>query len=120
MGDGPWDAMHRFDDNIPHRAFVNFQFVSFMKIMSENKDTSKKELEFALAVLMERPIQYKATQRLSILESDNVGLPCTMPLPPPPEVIDHDNVVNMYPPMTSFQPVVYMAPVEQPITQRSG
>lgn len=27
VGDGPWDAMQEFDDNIPQRAFDNFQVI---------------------------------------------------------------------------------------------
>ncbi|CAI0445691.1 unnamed protein product [Linum tenue] len=32
VGDGPWDAMKQFDDNIPHRAFDNFQVRTFSNI----------------------------------------------------------------------------------------
>ena len=45
-------------------SFFTLQFVNFTKIMSENKDASKKEAAFALAALMEIPIQYRVTQSL--------------------------------------------------------
>ncbi|KAL3721416.1 hypothetical protein ACJRO7_033847 [Eucalyptus globulus] len=88
VGDGPWDAMKQFDDNIPHRAFDNFQFVDFTKIMSENTDTSKKETAFALAALMEIPLQYRATQSISHVKEAVTG-PRIRPLPPPPGVTGH-------------------------------
>ncbi|KNA03070.1 hypothetical protein SOVF_212680 [Spinacia oleracea] len=94
VGDGPWDAMQKFDDNIPQRAFDNFQFVNFTKIMSENKDLSKKEAAFALAALMEIPFQYRATQQLEFNNKTVSGGPLSRPLPPPREVIDHDNSVK--------------------------
>ncbi|CAM8951470.1 unnamed protein product [Rhodiola kirilowii] len=51
VGDGPWDMMREFDDNIPARAFDNFQFVNFTEIMSKNMSTSRKHTEFALSAL---------------------------------------------------------------------
>jgi E3 ubiquitin-protein ligase RGLG len=67
VGDGPWDMMREFDDNIPARAFDNFQFVNFTEIMAKNKAQSLKETEFALSALMEIPQQYKATIELNLL-----------------------------------------------------
>ncbi|KAH7572691.1 hypothetical protein JRO89_XS04G0290900 [Xanthoceras sorbifolium] len=82
VGDGPWDMMHKFDDNIPSRAFDNFQFVNFTEIMSKHIPMSKKETEFALAALMEIPSQYKATIDLQLLGCQR-GTPSRFPLPPP-------------------------------------
>ncbi|GER52817.1 calcium-dependent phospholipid-binding protein [Striga asiatica] len=67
VGDGPWDMMHKFDDNIPARKFDNIQFVNFTEIMSRNVPLEQKEAEFALAALMEIPLQYRATIELHLL-----------------------------------------------------
>ncbi|XP_021690470.2 E3 ubiquitin-protein ligase RGLG3 isoform X2 [Hevea brasiliensis] len=116
VGDGPWDAMEQFDDNIPQRAFDNFQFVNFTKIMSENTQTSKKETAFALAALMEIPFQYRATQRLNYMKESSLAQarphPRTRPLPPPREVVDHDNAVKSIPIIKNFDAVEPTAPVE--------
>ncbi|XP_073056497.1 E3 ubiquitin-protein ligase RGLG2-like [Primulina eburnea] len=83
VGDGPWDMMKEFDDNIPARAFDNFQFVNFTEIMSKNMDRSRKEAEFALGALMEIPSQYKATLELNILGASRGKDDYRVPLPPP-------------------------------------
>ncbi|KAG8048475.1 hypothetical protein GUJ93_ZPchr0009g459 [Zizania palustris] len=82
VGDGPWDMMKEFDDNIPARSFDNFQFVNFTAIMSKISQ-SKKETEFALSALMEIPLQYKATLELGILGRRVAKSPERVPLPPP-------------------------------------
>lgn len=83
VGDGPWDMMREFDDNIPARAFDNFQFVNFTEIMLKNMDRSRKETEFALASLMEIPSQYKATLELGLLGVSRGKAIDRVPLPPP-------------------------------------
>ncbi|KAJ7956754.1 E3 ubiquitin-protein ligase RGLG2-like protein [Quillaja saponaria] len=83
VGDGPWDMMREFDDNIPARAFDNFQFVNFTEIMSKNVNPTRKETEFALAALMEIPAQYKATIELGLLGQQRGNSPDRVPLPPP-------------------------------------
>ena len=89
VGDGPWDMMREFDDNIPARAYDNFQvkhknattfdffieltqlslcqFVNFTEIMSKRVPQSKKDAEFALTALMEIPYQYKASLEMGLL-----------------------------------------------------
>ncbi|KAI8018054.1 E3 ubiquitin-protein ligase RGLG2 [Camellia lanceoleosa] len=83
VGDGPWDMMREFDDNIPARVFDNFQFVNFTEIMSKNVDRSRKEAAFALAALMEIPSQYKATLELQLLGAHRGKDIDRVPLPPP-------------------------------------
>ncbi|XP_075501169.1 E3 ubiquitin-protein ligase RGLG2-like [Primulina tabacum] len=83
VGDGPWDMMKEFDDNIPARDFDNFQFVNFTEIMSKNVHQSRKETEFALASLMEIPSQYKATMELNLLGTRKGNMPHRIALPPP-------------------------------------
>ncbi|KAK1392011.1 RING-type E3 ubiquitin transferase [Heracleum sosnowskyi] len=111
VGDGPWDAMQEFDDNIPQRAFDNFQFVNFTKIMSEHAHTSKKEADFALAALMEIPFQYRATQSLQY--NEKVRGPRTKSLPPPREVLEHDSAIKELPRMTVLDSSVPKGPAEQ-------
>ncbi|KAK7247369.1 hypothetical protein RIF29_42250 [Crotalaria pallida] len=67
VGDGPWDMMKEFDDNIPERDFDNFEFVNFTEIMSKKVDSTRKETEFALAALKEIPTQFLKTIELGIL-----------------------------------------------------
>ncbi|XP_076895439.1 E3 ubiquitin-protein ligase RGLG4-like [Bidens hawaiensis] len=67
VGDGPWEDMRKFDDKIPTREFDNFQFVNFTSIMSKDLSPSHKEAAFALAALMEIPIQYTAVGELGLL-----------------------------------------------------
>ncbi|KAJ9704125.1 hypothetical protein PVL29_005423 [Vitis rotundifolia] len=112
VGDGPWDAMQLFDDNIPQRSFDNFQFVNFSKIMSENMEASKKETAFALSALMEIPFQYRATLRLQSIDNHFVGGPRTRPLPPPKEVLDHDREAVQHMMATTLS-VEQTAPVDQ-------
>ena len=56
VGDGPWDIMEDFDDNLPARKFDNFQFVNFHSAL---KDAKNPEASVALASLMEVPSQYQ-------------------------------------------------------------
>ncbi len=64
VGDGPWDDMERFDDEIPERRFDNFQFVNFDRVVRRSENP---EVAFAVAALQEIPDQYAAIRRLKLL-----------------------------------------------------
>ncbi|XP_022733592.1 E3 ubiquitin-protein ligase RGLG5-like [Durio zibethinus] len=103
VGDGPWDMMREFDDNIPARAFDNFQFVNFTEIMSKNMDPSRKQAEFALSALMEIPSQYKATIELGLLGRRKGNTSERFPLPPPIYGTSSFNTSKPYSRSSSFQ-----------------
>uniref|UniRef100_A0A0A9C4W5 RING-type domain-containing protein n=1 Tax=Arundo donax TaxID=35708 RepID=A0A0A9C4W5_ARUDO len=83
VGDGPWEDMQKFDDKLPARDFDNFQFVNFTSIMARSTTPQQKESAFALAALMEVPIQYKATVELGILGRSTGKAKRVVPAPPP-------------------------------------
>ncbi|OQR81174.1 hypothetical protein ACHHYP_16713 [Achlya hypogyna] len=65
VGDGPWDMMNEYDDQLPRRRFDNFQFVDYASVLQLNK--RNPDLGFATAALMEIPEQYKTIRRLKLI-----------------------------------------------------
>ncbi len=69
VGDGPFDQMSRFDDELPQRRFDNFQFVHMNEVykitalLKKNQDD-----EFALATLMELPAQVRFCKEQQLAE----------------------------------------------------
>lgn len=64
VGDGPFDLMEEFDDELPDRDFDNFQFVNYNKIVAAS---THPDVEFALRALMEVPDQYKYLRSQNML-----------------------------------------------------
>jgi len=66
VGDGPWDQMMDFDDNLPQRRFDNFQFVDFHTTMVRNDGN---EVVFATQSMMEIPDQFKAIRDMNLFQN---------------------------------------------------
>lgn len=66
VGDGPWDVMEKFDDQLDDRKFDNFQFVDFHRKMNECGNDPDR---FALLSLMELPDQVREIKRLGLLSA---------------------------------------------------
>jgi len=64
VGDGPWDLMIHFDDQLPQRRFDNFRFVPFADTM---KRAENREIKFSVEALQEIPDQFVAIKRLGLL-----------------------------------------------------
>jgi len=64
VGDGPWDIMEEFDDELPQRIFDNFQFVNFNKVMQKAEN---REIDFAVGALQEIPEQFLLIRKLNLL-----------------------------------------------------
>lgn len=124
VGDGPWDMMKQFDDNIPEREFDNFQFVNFTEIMSKNIASDQKEAAFALAALMEIPSQFKAALTLNLLNRQTERVAMVDPLPTPSEIVRRDSANARYPHSSSFNQPSYQRSTPggyEPVTsQNSG
>ncbi|KAL2495654.1 E3 ubiquitin-protein ligase [Forsythia ovata] len=102
VGDGPWQTLQEFDDDIPARDFDNIQFVNFTEIMMREVPLFQKEAEFALAALMEIPLHYRATLELQLL-GNRRGIPAKVPLPPPPGNFRSSNPPANYFRSSSFE-----------------
>eukprot|EP01095_Lingulamoeba_sp_RSL-Kostka_P012877 TRINITY_DN5201_c0_g1_i2.p1 TRINITY_DN5201_c0_g1~~TRINITY_DN5201_c0_g1_i2.p1 ORF type:complete len:290 (+),score=69.82 TRINITY_DN5201_c0_g1_i2:64-933(+) len=63
VGDGPFDQLEEYDDNLPSRKFDNFQFVNYNKVLGN----FNSEVEFSRMCLQEIPDQYLAIRKLKLL-----------------------------------------------------
>jgi hypothetical protein len=64
VGDGPWDEMERYDDELPERRFDNLQFINFHEVMTRYDGD---EVAFTTRALAELPQQYREIRRLKLL-----------------------------------------------------
>jgi len=91
VGDGPWDVMETYDDELPERRFDNFQFVDFNAVCCPKRgaralEPGEQEARFALHALMEVPDQYAYIKEYGLLNPERWPhiAPRSRPLAPAP------------------------------------
>mmetsp|Transcript_28812 Transcript_28812/g.72541 ORF Transcript_28812/g.72541 Transcript_28812/m.72541 type:complete len:279 (+) Transcript_28812:210-1046(+) len=67
VGDGPWETMMEYDDELPARRFDNFQFVPYNETLRKIPPGTNPDAAFATAALMEVPEQYELIRKLKLL-----------------------------------------------------
>ncbi|ESU34828.1 Phospholipid-binding Copine Family Protein [Giardia duodenalis] len=67
LGDGPFDKMHIFDDDVRGRKFDNFQFVNFTEVEMKAGKCENPELVLATAMMQEIPSQFAFIKKLGYL-----------------------------------------------------
>mmetsp|Transcript_26881 Transcript_26881/g.54028 ORF Transcript_26881/g.54028 Transcript_26881/m.54028 type:complete len:187 (-) Transcript_26881:216-776(-) len=68
VGDGPWEDMIEFDDDLPQRDFDNFQFVDFHAIERESVESGQPiDPQFAMWTLMELPKQFRTLKQRQMI-----------------------------------------------------
>eukprot|EP01107_Rhizomastix_libera_P002344 TRINITY_DN14052_c0_g1_i1.p1 TRINITY_DN14052_c0_g1~~TRINITY_DN14052_c0_g1_i1.p1 ORF type:complete len:284 (-),score=98.16 TRINITY_DN14052_c0_g1_i1:22-873(-) len=64
VGDGPWEEMLKFDNELPERRFDNFKFVNYAEA---TKNPERGDIDFAIEALQEVPTQYMDVRKLGLL-----------------------------------------------------
>lgn len=125
VGDGPWNTMQKFDDELNGREFDNFQvvirstllnstreqlltffplplfwclqFVNFTKIITrEDLEPEQRNSLFSMMALMECPEQYNLVQKMEFDSRDrHLYNPKISPLPPP-DIVSFFWVVRLF------------------------
>ncbi|KAF0690017.1 hypothetical protein As57867_018517, partial [Aphanomyces stellatus] len=105
VGDGPWDLMHNFDDNLPQRTFDNFQFVEFNRVVQGIANPTQREIRFALTALMEIPDQFVTVRRLNLGRRHQ-----------PPSSVSPPQVLPPPEPLSGFVPIYAAPPLATPVS----
>jgi len=95
VGDGPWDMMEKFDDDLRERRFDNFHFVDFQQMSQYPKEV--RETAFATHALMEVPQQYRTIKKMGLLRTRDSEERCYPSVLAPPTNTHYKEMVRDLP-----------------------